>query len=47
METVVKLSLKTDTPKFEVIMKPDEEGNYTEGKGYYRRLRSMYLKNMD
>ena len=25
VETVVKLSLKKDTPKIEVIMKPDEE----------------------
>ena len=29
VETVVKLSLKKDTPKIEVTMKPDEESNYT------------------
>ena len=28
-ETVVKLSLKKDTPKIEVTMEPDEESNYT------------------
>ena len=32
VETVVKLSLKKDTPKIEVIMKPDEESNYCCGK---------------
>ena len=35
VETVVKLSLKKDTPKIEVTMEPDEESNYTpEEKGY-------------
>ena len=29
VETVVKLSLKNDTPKIEVTMEPDEERNYT------------------
>lgn len=29
VETVVKLSLKKDTPKIEVTMEPDEESNYT------------------
>lgn len=29
VETVVKLSLKKDTPKIEVCMEPDEESNYT------------------
>ena len=28
-ETVVKLSLKKDTPKIEVTMEPNEESNYT------------------
>ena len=28
-ETVVKLSLKKDTPKIEITMEPDEESNYT------------------
>ena len=28
VETVVKLSLKTDTPKIEVTMQPNEESNY-------------------
>lgn len=45
VETVVKLSLKTDTPKFEVIMKPDEEGNYTsEEKATYSKIKE-YVKN--
>ena len=36
VETVVKLSLKKDTPKIEVTMKPDEESNYTpEEKATY------------
>ena len=29
VETVVKLSLKKDTPKIEVTMEPDDESNYT------------------
>lgn len=29
VETVVKLSLKKDTPKIDVVMDPDEESNYT------------------
>ena len=36
VETVVKLSLKKDTPKIEVTMEPDEESNYTpEEKATY------------
>lgn len=35
-ETVVKLSIKKDTPKIEVTMEPDEESNYTpEEKATY------------
>ena len=44
-ETVVKLSLKTDTPKFEVIMKPDEEGNYTpEEKVTYQKIKEYVFE---
>jgi len=45
VETVVKLSLKKDTPKIEVIMKPDEESNYTpEEKATYSKIKE-YVKN--
>ena len=45
VETVVKLSLKTDTPKFEVIMKPDEEGNYTpEEKVTYQKIKEYVFE---
>ena len=45
VETVVKLSLKKDTPKIEVIMKPDEESNYTpEEKATYPKIKE-YVKN--
>ena len=44
-ETVVKLSLKKDTPKIEVTMKPDEESNYTpEEKATYPKIKA-YVKN--
>jgi DNA invertase Pin-like site-specific DNA recombinase/archaellum component FlaC len=44
-ETVVKLSLKKDTPKIEVTMKPDEESNYTpEEKARYPKIKE-YVKN--
>ena len=40
VETVVKLSLKKDTPKIEVTMKPDEESNYTpEEKATYPKIK--------
>ena len=41
VETVVKLSLKKDTPKIEVTMEPDEESNYTpeEKATYQERIR--------
>ena len=43
-ETVVKLSLKKDTPKIEVTMKPDEESNYTpEEKATYSKIKE-YVK---
>lgn len=45
VETVVKLSLKTDTPKFEVIMKPDEESNYTpEEKVTYQKIKEYIFE---
>lgn len=45
IETVVKLSLKTDTPKFEVIMEPDEKSNFTpEEKATYQKIKE-YVKN--
>ena len=45
VETVVKLSLKKDTPKIEVTMKPDEESNYTpEEKATYPKIKE-YVKN--
>ena len=43
-ETVVKLSLKKDTPKIEVTMGPDEESNYTpEEKATYSKIKE-YVK---
>ena len=45
VETVVKLSLKKDTPKIEVTIKPDEESNYTpEEKATYPKIKE-YVKN--
>ena len=39
VETVVKLSLKTDTPRFEVIMEPGEEHYYLpKEKGTYQKI---------
>lgn len=39
VETVVKLSLKRDTPKIEVTMEPDEESNYTpQEKATYSKI---------
>ena len=44
-ETVVKLSIKRDTPKIEVTMEPDEESNYTpEEKAAYQKIKD-YVKN--
>ena len=44
-ETVVKLSLKKDTPKIEVTMEPGEESNYTpEEKATYQKIKD-YVKN--
>lgn len=44
VETVVKLSLKKDTPKIEVTMEPDEESNYTpEEKATYQKIKD-YVK---
>ena len=40
VETVVKLSLKKDTPKIEATMEPDEESNYTlEEKATYQKIK--------
>ncbi len=45
VETVVRLSLKKDTPKIEVTMEPDEESNYTpEEKATYQKIKD-YVKN--
>lgn len=35
IETVVKLSLKKDTPKIEVRMEPHAESNYTPAENDY------------
>lgn len=44
IETVVKLSLKKDTPKIEVTMEHDEESNYTpEEKATYSKIKE-YVK---
>ena len=44
-ETVVKLSLKKDTPKIKVTMEPDEESNYTpEEKATYQKIKD-YVKD--
>ena len=44
-ETVVKLSLKKDTPKIEGTMEPDEESNYTpEEKATYQKIKD-YVKD--
>ena len=43
-ETVVKLSLKKDTPKIEVTMEPDYESNYTpQEKATYSKIKE-YVK---
>ena len=43
-ETVVKLSLKKDTPKIEVTMVPEEESNYTpQEKATYSKIKE-YVK---
>ena len=40
METVVKLSLKTDTPKIEVTMEPDTKSNFTPTeRGTYQNIK--------
>ena len=45
VETVVKLSLKKDTPKIEVTMEPDVESNYTpEEKATYQKIKD-YVKD--
>ncbi len=45
VESVVKLSLKRDTPKIEVTMEPDEESNYTpQEKATYPKIKE-YVKD--
>ena len=45
VETVVKLSLKKDTPKIEVTMEPEEESNYTpQEKAAYSKIKE-YVKD--
>ena len=45
VETVVKLSLKKDTPKIEVTMEPEEESNYTpQEKVTYSKIKE-YVKD--
>lgn len=45
VETVVKLSLKKDTPKIEVTMEPDEESNYTpEEKATYQKIKDYVFE---
>ena len=45
VETVVKLSRGSDTPKIEVTMEPDEESNYTpEEKATYQKIKD-YVKD--
>ena len=45
VETVVKLSLKKDTPKIEVTMEPEEESNYTpEEKITYQKIKAYILE---
>ena len=45
VETVVKLSLKKDTPKIEVTMEPDEESNYIlQEKATYSKIKE-YVKD--
>lgn len=45
VETVVKLSIKKDTPKIEATMKPDEESIYTpEEKAAYQKIKD-YVKD--
>ena len=44
VETVVKLSLKKDTPKIEITMEPDDESNYTpQEKATYSKIKE-YVK---
>lgn len=44
VETVVKLSLKKDTPKIEVAMQPSDESNYTpKEKASYPNIKA-YVK---
>ena len=45
VETVVKLSLKKDTPKIEITMEPEEESNYTpQEKATYSKIKE-YVKD--
>lgn len=45
IETVVQLSLKTDTPRIEVMMKHNEESNYKpEEKGTYQNIKDYVME---
>lgn len=45
METVVKLSRKTDTPKIEVTMGVDSDSNYTpEERATYQKIKEYVLE---
>ncbi len=45
VETVVQLSLKKDTPRIEVMMKPNEESNYKPvEKGTYQNIKDYILE---
>jgi len=46
-ETVVKLSLKKDIPKIEVVMEPDDESNYTpEERVTYQKIKRLCEKQV-
>ena len=45
VETVVKLSLKTDTPKLEIVMEVDSDSNYTpEERATYQKIKEYVLE---
>ena len=47
VETVVKLSLKKDTPRIEVTMEPDAESNYTPAeKATYGKIKEYVKESM-
>ena len=44
VETVVSLSLKKDSPKIEVSMKPGEDSLYEPRKGTYEKIKAYVLE---